>query len=493
MPIQAEKIAQKLEKLLEELGNSENLVNPYFRISKGAPEQIHRYFFINTKFQRFITVTQLTFGIIVVIFKVLFLVSASLIFVKQYKFFKFKNKPGQILFVSHGIGMNLTLKEGDQFFWKMPEYLHNKGKEVAIVYTNHYIFGFTKHNKLLQSKSCDIERFLIPKFLRPSENFTYFKKISTLAIKSLRLAISKLRKEPAEFAILIKASIFFYSRATYSNYLLNQRIQEIVSFKGINTVALTFEGHSYEQFVIDETFKNFGKLNVVLYQHSPIVKDHFGIITFLRKTDHRLLIFTTGSYYKKLFAELSNKHHIEILGSNKSNQREVLATLTDTPHILFVPEGTTYATKDMLILLRRMIKAEMNYFYTLRLHPNLKLNVALFWQIKKLQTSKKFVISKSLLPSDLASAKFVVYRSSAVGIESLKFSAIPIFYGSQENSGLNVLGHLDSKFPTIFSVDEAIAYFKATLIAPENNNRKKIFHELFERMDYNKLDILLDF
>jgi hypothetical protein len=493
MPIQAEKIAQTLEKLLEELGNSENLVNPYFRISKGAPEQIHRYFFINAKFQRFIAVTQLIFGIIMLILKVLFLVSASLVFVTQYRFFKFKNKPKQILFVSHGIGNNLTLKESDQFFWKMPEYLQNKGKEVCIVYTNHYIFGFTKHNKLLQSKFSDIERFLMPKFLRPSENFTYFKKISILAVKSLRLAISKLRKEPTEFAILIKASIFFYSRATYSNYLLNQRIQEIVSFKGINTVALTFEGHSYEQFVIDETFKRFGNLNVLLYQHSPIVKDHFGITTFLKKTEHKLLIFTTGSYYKNLFAELSNKHRIEILGSNKSNKSEVTATLTVTPHILFVPESTTHATKDMLILLRRMIKTDMDYFYTLRLHPNLKLNVVLFWYIKKLQTSKKFVISKNILPSDLASAQFVVYRSSAVGIESLKFSAIPIFYGSQENYGLNVLGHLDTKFPAVFSADEAIAYFESTLIAPEDNNREEIFYELFERMDYNKLDILLDF
>ena len=97
------------------------------------------------------------------------------------------------------------------------------------------------------------------------------------------------------------------------------------------------------------------------------------------------------------------------------------------------------------------------------------------------------------MPSDLASAQFVLYRSSAVGIESLKFSTIPIFYGSQENYGLNVLGHLDTKFPAVYSVDEAIAYFKSTLIAPENNNRKEIFYELFERMDYNILDILLDF
>ena len=159
MPIQAEKIAQTLEKLLDELGNSENLVNPYFRISKGAPEQIDRYFFINAKFQRFITVAQLIFGTIALILKVLFLVSASLVFVKQYRFFKFKNKPRQILFVSHGIGNNLTLKEGDQFFWNMPEYLQNKGKGVCIVYTNHYIFGFTKHNKFLQSKIGDIEYF----------------------------------------------------------------------------------------------------------------------------------------------------------------------------------------------------------------------------------------------------------------------------------------------------------------------------------------------
>ena len=48
MSIQPKEIAQKLEDLLDELDNTENLINPFFRISKGTPEQIRKYSFLNT-------------------------------------------------------------------------------------------------------------------------------------------------------------------------------------------------------------------------------------------------------------------------------------------------------------------------------------------------------------------------------------------------------------------------------------------------------------
>ena len=492
MSIQPKEIAQKLEDLLDELDNTENLINPFFRISKGTPEQLHKYKVINTKFLRFTAVSQMFFGMFMSIFKVFFSIIVSPLFVSQYKLFNSQGTRGQILFVSHGIGKNITQKDGDQFFGEIPESLKSQGKRVSIVYTNHHLLRFTNNNKLLQSKSNDIERFLIPKFLHPSENLTYLKKINTLAFKSLILGISKLRKEPIESILLIKACIFFYTRATYSNYLINQRVQDFLSEGGVQTLLLTFEGHSYEQFVIDETLKKFQHIKIAFYQHSPIVKDHFGITTFLKKNNHKLMIFTTGIYYKKLFEVMSNKHVIEVLGSKKFDLNKIKAISGVTPHLLFVPEGTTYATESLLNLISIMIKADLDYFYNLRLHPNLKLSFTLSWRIKKLQANKNFVISKNSLYEDLALAKFVIYRSSAAGIESLKSSAIPIFYGSQEISGLNVMGHLDNIFPSLYSINEAIDFFKTPSRTFESNKTQEFFGEMFHELDYKKLNVLLN-
>jgi hypothetical protein len=491
MSIQPIEIARKLEDLLDELNHTENLVNPFFRISKGTPEQLHKYKIINAKFLRLRAVLQLFPGIFMSIFKVAFSIMGSSLFASQYKLFEYQSARGQSLFVSHGIGKNITQKEGDQFFGEIPENLNSHGKGVTIVYTNHNLFGFANNNKLLQSKSNDIARFLIPKFLHPRENLTYLKKINTLARKSLCLGISKLRKEPIESVLLIKACIFFYTRATYTNYLVNQRIQDFLSEGRVHAVLFTFEGHSYEQFVIDETLKKLPNIKIALYQHSPIVKDHFGITTFLKKNKHSLVIFTTGKYYKQLFGEISNKYVIEVLGSNKYDVNRITAISSVTNQLLFVPEGTTYATESLLKLISRMIKEDLNYHYNLRLHPNLKSSIALSWRIKKLQANKNFVISKNLLYDDLALAKFVVYRSSAVGIESLKSSAIPIFYGSQEISGLNVMGHLTNIFPSLHSINQAIDFFKNSSRTFEGFDAQKLFSELFSELDYRKLSLLL--
>ena len=142
MIIETSEISQKLENLLEELSNSENLVNPFFRISKGTPEQIRKYSFLHTKFLRANTLIQFVIGLFTGILTVICLVICSLILVRQYNLFKLQSRQRQVVFVSHGIGQNITRKDGDQFFWKMPEYLQNEGKKVLIIYTNHNIFRF---------------------------------------------------------------------------------------------------------------------------------------------------------------------------------------------------------------------------------------------------------------------------------------------------------------------------------------------------------------
>lgn len=493
MKIQTSVISEKLENLLEELSNSENLLNPFFRISKGTPEQIRKYSFLNANFLRTTALTQFVADVFIGIFMLILMIICSLIFVRQYNFFKFQKRQREIIFVSHGIGKNIIQKDGDQFFWNIPEYLQNEGKKVSIIYTNHTLFSFTSNSKSIRYKSNNIERFLIPKFLRPNENLIYLKKMSALSFKSLFLGIAKIKKEPIESALLLKASTYFLKRAAYSNYLLSKRVQDLVAMDGIKTVVLTFEGHSYEQLIIDETLTKFPEIKILLYQHSPIVKDHFGISAFLRKTNHNLRIVTTGKYYKEVFEKLSTKHFIEVLGTNKSNIDKIEMTSNESSNILFVPEGTTYATKNMINLISSMLKENMDYSYTLRIHPNLKLGLTLIWRIRKLKLEQNFIVSTTELYEDIALAKFVIYRSSAVGIESLKSSAIPVFYCSEQYSGLDVLGHLKNIYPSLFSISEAINYFKHPSISSHTKHKNVIFNEMFENIDYKKLNTLINF
>lgn len=487
MLIPAHEIAQKLEILLDELSSTENLVNPFFRISKGIPEQISKYSFLNNKFLRTTTLLQFFIGVFTGIFMLILMVTCSLIFARQYKIFKLQNRSSQIIFVSHGIGQNITQNEGDQFFWKIPEYLQNEGKKVSIIYTNHNLINYKKNSKLIQSKSSEIERFLVPKFLKPTENLEYLNKVTSLASKSLFLAVKKIKHDPIGFALLLKCTVFFFKRGTYSNYLLKKRIQNTISVHEIEKVILTFEGHSYEQYIIEELLNIVPNLKIFLYQHSPIVKDHFGIVSFLQKFNKKLFIFTTGKYYAEFFNQITKLHCIEVLGSNKFDSNSVKPVHRDKLQLLFVPEGTAYATKNMLNLISTLIKTDIDFQCILRLHPNLKSNLKVSWLIKQLKTKKKFELSNNLLNDDLAIANYVVYRSSAVGIESLKSTAIPIFYGAHGYSGINVLAHVDNIFPTLFSEKDAIQFFRSNSNFLKNYDAKEVYCQLFERINYIKI------
>jgi hypothetical protein len=68
-----------------------------------------------------------------------------------------------------------------------------------------------------------------------------------------------------------------------------------------------------------------------------------------------------------------------------------------------------------------------------------------------------------------------------------------VFYGGKQYSGLNVLGHLDSVYPSLFSISEAITYFRHPLISSQSNRKEEIFNELFENINYKQLNTFLNF
>ena len=87
--------------------------------------------------------------------------------------------------------------------------------------------------------------------------------------------------------------------------------------------------------------------------------------------------------------------------------------------------------------------------FCLRLHPNLSANFRIRSYIKKLQAQNNFCLSINTLYEDLNTSDAVFYRSSAVGIEALRFKTYPIFYGDALQKGLDVLEGLSGHALTV--------------------------------------------
>jgi hypothetical protein len=155
--------------------------------------------------------------------------------------------------------------------------------------------------------------------------------------------------------------------------------------------------------------------------------------------------------------------------------------------IIYAPEGTNFATKDFVDLIKYIIKDSPEYSHFLRLHPDIKLNLRLKFKLNRLRKYNNFSISSNDLESDLNSAKYLVYRSSAVGIESLKYDLLPIFYAEAKFSRLNVLISDTAAYCKAQNPSEVLIILKSSQDLLSKDQRLDLFDSFFTRINYEIL------
>jgi hypothetical protein len=88
-------------------------------------------------------------------------------------------------------------------------------------------------------------------------------------------------------------------------------------------------------------------------------------------------------------------------------------------------------------------------------------------------------------------AKFVFYRSSAVGLQALNSSATPIFYSDQGNNMLNVIPPNSEVFYTTGTSQDALDIVNSHDNIKSIKDKKIIFKSLFSNLIYTNLDYIL--
>ena len=484
-------ISEKLESVIVNLLGKEFLMNPFFRISKSTPEQLNPYKFINLKCLRELLALYLILCIPVNFIKVILQIFLSVFFSYQYLYFKPKNSSTEVLFISHAIGANITNKNSDQFFALMPEYFANKNLKTTMIYTNHNKLGYIKNLKLLNLKNNNVNRVLTPKFLKPKEMIRYIATIIGMFIKCVRLGLVNYFTNPTNSKILLSAANSFFRRSTYVNYLSLLRVKDFCSENETQIIFMTFEGHSYEQYLVNKVNQLIPSLKIVLYQHSPITPAHLGIKNFLQSNIDSIIIMTTGVYYINYLKKFSTIPKYILIGSNKAEQLQKNEDMYESKTLLFCPEGTIAATKSFLKLIRLMIKKDLIHRYSLRLHPNLPRNTRVYLLIRNLKKLQNFTLSDNSLSTDLNLSKFVFYRSSVVGIQALNWNAIPVFYSDSDNNLLNVIPQNFEIFHTVRTFKDALDLVSGNDIKKSTEDNKKILVTLFSELMYQNLNNIL--
>jgi hypothetical protein len=480
-----EALSKNLETLLQTSLGTKHLINPFFRISKSTPEQIKKYSLLNSKIPRSVILVCSLLSIPFNIVKISLVLMLSLILFKQNSSFKQNIEDTKVLFLSHGTSRNLLNSKNDTFFDLMPQrFQSQKNLKCTILYTNQHLFRFRKDNRFLDHKSGEIKHILMPKFLSFPEHIKYVFSAGNFAFRALLLSFKYYFEEPVLSRILICSIPWYFRRTTYSNYLLLDKVKKVQIKNDLAAIFLTFEGHSYEQLIVDALNENSRKIDIFLYQHSPIISAHHGIGCFLSQLKFKIIILTTGVFYKDYFESVSKIPSYTVIGSNKGNLALSNSKSEKINKIIYVPEATSFATKDFIDLIKCIIKETPDYLHILRLHPDVILNTRLRSELIRLKKYNNFFLSSNDLESDLSSSRYLVYRSSAVGIESLQHDLLRIFYAEAKFNGLNVLSANADTYCKAQSSSEVHFILRSNQNQLSRNQRLDLFNSYFSKIDY---------
>jgi hypothetical protein len=287
--------------------------------------------------------------------------------------------------------------------------------------------------------------------------------------------------------LLLSAIPHFFSRGAYNNELIKNRCLSIEKRIKAKFLLLTFEGHSYEQYVFDGLQESKSKCQVVFYQHSPIVPGHLGLIHFLQGLNLKVPIMVTGSIYKKYLGRFSNLPNITIVGSQKTPKDIFKLSSKNRVTLLFAPEGTKEATLEFIYLIQNLIKLNLQKKIVLRLHPNLSNSLKIKYHLRKLNNYENFYISNSNLSLDLESSAFVFFRSSAVAVEALLSGAQLVFYSKSNEPEINPLSLLPNLSVQATNIIEVINLLKNENKLLNARDRSEIFNEFFTELNYSSL------
>ena len=163
----------------------------------------------------------------------------------------------------------------------------------------------------------------------------------------------------------------FINPATKNNLNLLKNFKEKTKYLNYNNIILPYEGYSWERLILMQAHDN-GIKKRIGYNFSAISKYQHSLFRKLEKKFEPDIIFTVGSYSKKLFEKKTNIP-THILGSVR-RLTKMKYNLKKSKYInfLILPEGIISECKKLFNFSIICAKEYPLINFTWRLHPSMK-------------------------------------------------------------------------------------------------------------------------
>lgn len=407
---------------------------------------------------------------------------------KTLKVFKESiNVNKSIIFVSHLIQNNGLSSKNELFYGPLPFVKNNNKIGNLILLVDHQKKSFARNSNTNLNK----EYLLIPKTV-PFKKLIVLLRDQIFDFIFIVLKISSMKKfNLNDLLLLLELAALQLSREVFADLYLAQNITEACKSTGAEKIILTFEGHPFEVQVVKRISKVINPINIYLYILAPIVPSQDGLFKSIEMVANQATICVTGGYVKKYIVSKIdiNPKQIKIVGSSKHVKGKLGSKRRlHIKNVLFTPEGYESATYEMF---EAALYCAANYpelDIVFRFHPNYPLE-SIKKEMHKANSLKNFRLSNEKLSYDLERASFCVYKSSAVGIQSLTYNLQQIYYsqGKYDMDPLNISAVPHYKAMNMQCLAKYIVNFKFKSVLTNN----KLIHKKIQIYQgfYSPLDL----
>lgn len=429
-----------LVRIRESIPYVEKCANPFLYLVKPTDENLSKYILLKPNSYVFYVFDTLAFGLRVFLNFVITICVSVLRSWQNLNWDLNLQHRREILFVSHFTQAQDPSKE-DVYFGSLLN-----PQQDFVFYLNHTRINARKISSIFE-KQGKTNLVINPKSLLPNQ--TFFLQVKQIKVSGWLFlkSLSSHKLDFQERRLMLRAAVWQHSRATMANLTLEKRLTRIIQKIKPTFLVLPLEGHAHEAMIMNLRENKFKDLRIVGYQHAPVVPGQTClnyIINMLKNYDFCL---TTGEIVKKQINQANIKCNVEVIGSPKSQPPRLKTKDFSRINVLVAPEGSKDSLFKFIGLLEELSPLLPCINFILRPHPGFD-GVNSTVLRKTLLKYANIEVSTSALSTDLSNSHFVLFRSSAVGIEGLLYGNQPIHWDYFGNNLLNPFARTNFKAMT---------------------------------------------
>lgn len=349
----------------------------------------------------------------------------------------------EILIVSHLINAKAKATESDFYFKELPEYLQAHHYQTAVALLNH-TKGFTGWDEPLNEGYP--QKFIIPK----RQNF--FTEIKHFA-KSLKTAALFLHqyffeKDSLKKSFLLELTRNVFSADTIRAFRIYESILFLIKESAIKTVALTWEGHSWERLVCSAIKNANRKILVVAYQHTILFPSSHALKRSTGTIYDPDIILTVGAVTKKVIESAPGLAAVEVIeyGSPRLRKKSSFScngTLQNG--CLVAPEGLINECIILFVFGVEAAKLMPDTDFIFRTHPTMRFEDIQSKDIRLQQLPSNVIISScKQIEDDFKRCSWLLYRSSSVSFFAILAGLRPFYLQLADELTIDPLWQLNS-------------------------------------------------